>query len=239
MEVIDIESGKQSSIEDDFNYGSNVATAHIQVRMGFLRKVYGILSLQLIVTTVTAALFMSSSTIKGYVQQSSGCLMLACILSLGLIVALMVKRHESPTNMYLLFAFTFVEAYSIGTVVTFYDVDVVIQAFVLTAAVTLALTFYTLQSKRDFTSWGAGLFSVLWVLIFASILQLFFQSEVMNLMIAVGGAVLFSLFIIYDTHLLMHKLSPEEYILASINLYLDIINLFLYILRILNEAKKR
>ncbi|XP_033095809.1 protein lifeguard 4-like [Anneissia japonica] len=238
MEVIQIESGKDS-ITDDFMYGNNVATSHIQVRMGFLRKVYGILSIQLLVTAVTAALFMSSTTIKSYVQQSSGFLMLAGILSLVLIIALMVKRHESPTNMYLLFAFTFVDAYSVGTIVTFYDVDVVIQAVILTSAVTVALTMYTFQSKRDFSSWGAGLFSVLLVLIVASIMQLFLQSEVMNLMIAIGGAVIFSLFLIYDTHLLMHKLSPEEYILASINLYLDIINLFLYILRILNEAKKR
>lgn len=54
---------------------------------------------------------------------------------------------------------------------------------------------------------------------------------------AAGGAILFSLFIIFDTHMMMHKLSAEEYIMAAINLYLDIINLFLHILRFLNAAK--
>jgi len=59
----------------------------------------------------------------------------------------------------------------------------------------------------------------------------------MDLGIAIAGAVLFSLFIIYDTHMVMHKVSAEEYIHASINLYLDIINLFLHILRILGDRK--
>ena len=56
--------------------------------------------------------------------------------------------------------------------------------------------------------------------------------------LSVAGALLFSGFIVFDTHMLIHKLSPEEYILAAINLYLDIINLFLEILKILNSAKK-
>ena len=55
--------------------------------------------------------------------------------------------------------------------------------------------------------------------------------------IAIGGAILFCLFIVFDTHMLMHKLSPEEYIVATINLYLDIINLFLHILRALGDRK--
>jgi len=59
--------------------------------------------------------------------------------------------------------------------------------------------------------------------------------EVMDKLIAVGGAILFSLFIVFDTHMMMHKLSPEEYMLAAINLYLDILNLFLHILRLLGE----
>lgn len=53
-----------------------------------------------------------------------------------------------------------------------------------------------------------------------------------------GGAVLFCGFILFDTHLIMHRLSPEEYVLASVSLYLDFINLFLYILRILQAVRR-
>lgn len=69
-------------------------------------------------------------------------------------------------------------------------------------------------------------------------LQLFFYSETVELVVAAIGALLFCGFIIYDTHSLMHRLSPEEYVLAAINLYLDIINLFLHLLRLLEAAKK-
>lgn len=70
------------------------------------------------------------------------------------------------------------------------------------------------------------------------VFQFFFHSETFELVYAIAGALLFSAFIVFDTHMLMHKLSPEEYILASINLYLDMINLFIEILRILNSMKK-
>lgn len=225
------------SIEEDFEYGSNVASSHIYIRLGFLRKVYGILSVQLLTTTLVAVLFISSDTIKGFVHTNSWMVLTSIILNFILIFALMIKRNETPTNYILLALFTLTESYAVGVIVTFYDVNTVIQAFAMTCAVTMGLTFYTLQSKRDFSSWGAGLFAVLWVLIIAGFLQIFLHSKLLELAIAAGGAILFSLFIIFDTHMMMHKLSAEEYIMAAINLYLDIINLFLHILRFLNAAK--
>ena len=59
----------------------------------------------------------------------------------------------------------------------------------------------------------------------------------MELTVSVMGAALFSAFLVVDTQLIMRKLSTDEYILGAINLYLDILNLFLYILRILNSRK--
>ena len=58
-----------------------------------------------------------------------------------------------------------------------------------------------------------------------------------------AGALVFSLYLVYDTQLMLggkHKyaLSPEEYIFAALNLYLDIINLFLYLLSIFGGGKK-
>ncbi|KAL9960282.1 hypothetical protein ACROYT_G033726 [Oculina patagonica] len=229
---------KMSSLEDDFTYGVTVAQTNIKIRLGFLRKVYGILTAQLSLTIIVAGIFMYSESIKGFVQERPEFLMVAFILSIGLLIGLMFKRKEHPTNMYLLLAFTLAEAYTVGTLVTFYDQALVLEAFVLTVATTMALTMYTLQSKKDYSSWGAGLFSLLWILILAGFLQFFFHSETFELVYAIAGALLFSAFIVFDTHMLMHKLSPEEYILASINLYLDMINLFIEILRILNSMKK-
>ncbi|KAJ7987989.1 hypothetical protein DPEC_G00318970 [Dallia pectoralis] len=228
----------RSSIEDDFNYGTNVATASVQIRLDFLRKVYTILSLQIILTTATSALFMFCDTIKDFVHSSPAVVLLSAVGSLVLIVALAIYRHQHPINLYLLAAFTLLEAISVATAVTFYEYGIVLQAFFLTAAVFLGLTAYTFQSKRDFSKLGAGLFAGLWILVIAGFIKLFFQNDTLELVFACAGALLFCLFIIYDTHVLMHQLSPEEHVLASINLYLDIVNLFLHILRMLDSMKK-
>ncbi|PIK44348.1 hypothetical protein BSL78_18790 [Apostichopus japonicus] len=230
----------QGSIEDDFRFGSNVAAAHIEVRMGFLRKVFSILTCQLALTTAVSALFLFSESVKGFVQTSPGMLMMNFILTFVVMMALMVKRREAPANMILLFVFTLLESITVGTVVTFYDKSVVLEAFVLTLAISFGLVLYTFQSKRDFSSWGAGLSVALLVLLMGGIMRLFFPySDALEWCLSVGGALVFSLFIVFDTSLIMHKVSPEEYIMACINLYLDIINLFLHLLRILSKSQKQ
>ncbi|NXY29567.1 LFG4 protein, partial [Pomatorhinus ruficollis] len=230
----------RSSIEDDFNYGSNVASASVHIRMAFLRKVYSILSVQVLLTTVTSAIFLYSTGVQAFVHERPALLLISGFGSLAVIVALTLYRHQHPVNLYLLFGFcSLIDRLLFLLTVSFYDVSVVLQAFILTTAVFLGLTAYTLQSKKDFSKFGAGLFACLWILIFSGFLRLFFYSETIELVFAAAGALLFCGFIIYDTHLLMHKLSPEEYILASINLYLDIINLFLHLLRFLEAFNKK
>lgn len=234
--MMDVGSDKHS-IVDDFMYGSNVASSHIYIRLGFLRKVYGILSAQLLLTTIVAALFALVGSIQNFLHSNEWILVVFAVASIGLIFALAFKSKEYPTNFILLAAFTLCESVLVGMVVACYTLGSVLEAFGLTCAVTTALTVYTLQSKRDFSAWGAGLFAALWVMILIGFMQLFFHGDTMARGLAGAGAILFSLFIIYDTHMIMHKVSPEEYIHASVNLYLDIINLFLHLLRLLGERK--
>ncbi|CAK6977621.1 protein lifeguard 4 [Scomber scombrus] len=227
----------RSSIEDDFNYGTNVATASIQIRMDFLKKVYTLLSLQIILTTAISALFMFCQTIKEFVHASPAVVLVSALGSLVLLLALAMYRHQHPVNLYLLLVFIVLTAVFLSTV-TFYEYFTVLQALFLTCAVFVGLTAYTFQSKRDFSKMGAGLFALLWILIIASFMRFFFNSDSTELVLAGVGALVFCGFIIYDTSLLMKQLSPEEHILASINLYLDIVNLFLHILRVLDSMKK-
>uniref|UniRef100_A0A8C0DHH2 Transmembrane BAX inhibitor motif containing 4 n=1 Tax=Balaenoptera musculus TaxID=9771 RepID=A0A8C0DHH2_BALMU len=146
-----------SSIEDDFNYGSCVASANVHIRMAFLRKVYSILSLQVLLTTVTSTFFLYFDSIRTFVHESPALILVCALASLGLIFALTLNRHKHPLNLYLLFGFTLLEALTVAFVVTFYDVYIVLQAFILTTAVFLGLTVCTLQSKRDFSKFGAGI----------------------------------------------------------------------------------
>jgi FtsH-binding integral membrane protein len=228
----------RGKLEDDMMYGVNVASCHIDVRMGFIRKVYAILSVQLTLTVAVAALFMTNPTIKGFVQTTPGLLHAGFFVSIGLLLALMVKRHETPTNMYLLLGFTLVEAYTVGTIVTFYDTAIVLQAAGLCAAITVGLTLFTFQTKYDFTVFNSMAVTLLWVMLGVGLIQFFvpFTSQI-ELIYCTFGAMLYSGFIVIDTQKMLRTLSTDEYIMAAINLYLDIINLFLYILRILNERK--
>jgi len=230
---------KDASIVDDFMYGSSVAQSHVNVRLGFLRKVYGILSIQLVATTIISGVIMMIPGYKEFIIENNSLMLLSFIATIGITIALMVKRKDYPANYFLLAAFTFLESFTVGTITSFYDKTIVIEAFFLTATLVICLTVYTLQSKRDFSSWGAVLFTFLWLLIISGIMQMFVQSDALNFVLSLGGALLFSLFIIYDTHVIMKTLSPEEYIVGVINLYLDILNLFIKILQILDEIRSK
>ncbi|CAD5115516.1 DgyrCDS4482 [Dimorphilus gyrociliatus] len=228
---------QKPSIVDDFMYGTNVANSDVYIRLGFLKKVFGILTCQLVISAIMCMLFMSSETVQGFVRGNSWMMIVSFVASMVLLFALHFKRKEVPMNYILLAVFTVCQSYAVATVVTFYTVRSVIFALGLTAAVTGSLTAYTLTSKRDFRSLYASLFSGLFILLIAGMAEFFFHSESFQMLLAGGGAILFSLFIIFDINMVMHHLSPEDYILASINLYLDIINLFLHILRIVGERK--
>ncbi|KAI8846873.1 inhibitor of apoptosis-promoting Bax1-domain-containing protein [Chytridium lagenaria] len=215
------------------------------IRLSFVRKVYSILAAQLGLTTIVCAVFMFSAPIKEFVQtkktdylDSPALVFVSSLGALGLLLALFAFRRSHPTNMYLLLAFTLTEAYSVGAVCTFYDSIIVLQAAILTFALFIGLTMFTVQSKVDFSGMAPFLFGTLWIVVIASFVQLFLPfSRLVDLVFAIIIAVLFCGYIVYDTYLLFNRFCPEEYIIASIELYLDILNLFLAILRILGDSR--
>ncbi|CAF4897153.1 unnamed protein product [Pieris macdunnoughi] len=234
----DCELGEKGSIEDDFAYRNNVMNADKDIRLGFIRKVYSLLTVQLLVTVAIASVFLLVKPVQVFIHSNEWMVLIAFVLSMGTLLALIVKRREYPTNLYLLAGFTVVQAYTIGVVVSYFDTFIVLQALGLTFTVVLALTLFTFNTKRDFSFVGYGLVAGLSVLIIGGIIQIFLQSSAFEIALSFTGAVFFGLFLIFDTQQLMTTLSPEEYILATINLYMDILNLFLYILRILNELNR-
>ena len=89
---------------------------------------------------------------------------------------------------------------------------------------------------------GGVLFVAVIILMIFGIVAMIFPEKTIILIYASLGALLFSIYIIYDTQIMMgghHKyaISPEEYVFASLNLYLDIVNLFLYILTIIGASR--
>ncbi|VDO67221.1 unnamed protein product [Onchocerca flexuosa] len=150
-----------------------------------------------------------------------------------------IHARSVPLNYILLVSWTIMQSI---TIVSFFDVKVVIEAVALTALTVLCLFVYTAsQAKRDFQKHWAILFSVSMIFMAVPLscnYKLLIQSALFDFLMATFGAVLFSVYLIFDIDRIMHYSSPEDYIEACVSLYLDIINLFLRILQILNEANR-
>jgi hypothetical protein len=104
-----------------------------------------------------------------------------------------------PTNYFLLFAFTMCFGYQVAFITTAYEPATVNLAVALTAGVVIALTIYALFTKADHTLWGGVLIVCLFSMIICSIFFMFIDIEFARLMICGISAVLFSLYVIYDT----------------------------------------
>jgi len=212
-----------------------------ETRRHFIRKVYLILAVQLIGTFIVGGFMAWHQPTHVYVLTHAWPVVLSMISSFVLIVALMRYKDESPTNMYLLGAFTFVEAFLVGTVTSVYaeeNAGIVLEAVFLTGAIFIGLTVFTFQSKIDFSFLGAFLSMGLGALILWGFFAMIFGAGT-GYVYALLGCIIFSGYILFDTWLIMDQLSPHEYILAAIMLYLDIINLFLYLLQLLASEDRR
>jgi len=239
MSTTTMETPRSAPYDDLESQGKqSVSSLDVIIRAGFIRKVYSILSIQLVVTAITAATFMLHDGTREYVLHTPSMFYAAMFLPLGFIMALYCYKNKHPHNMYILGGFTLCEAYTVGVICAMYQANgmglIVLQALMLTAAIFISLSAYTLTSKKDFTFLGAGLSAGLIVLIFWGLLNMFFPFNMgFRMVFSLLGALLFAGYILYDTSQIMHNLGPDDYIEASISLYLDIINLFLYLLEFL------
>jgi len=228
----------EDNIPDDFKFGGMVAEATIDIRMAFVRKVYAILSVQLIATAILSSVSFFSDSYKNWIQTNQWMMWISLFGALGFMGLTYWKRKSYPTNLLFLAGFTGLEAYSISVIVSFYQSKIVLQAVLLTAGIFVALTLFACQTKYDFTSWMPYLFGGLWALILVGFMAAFFPpNSTVELAYSVIAALIFSGYILVDTQLIMRHYHVEEEIAAAISLYLDIINLFLAILRILNSQQ--
>jgi len=176
-----------------------------------------------------------------YAEQAgliSSLVMISLLGTFGSLIALHFVQKKFPVNLVLLGLFTLCESIMLSFGLLEFDQGLILQAGEITVTVFVGLTIYTIYSKEDYSWMGSYLFAGLWVLIFGGILQwLFPLPNFFDVVYSWGGALLFSMFIIYDTWRLHHQLKVDEYVVACINLYLDFINLFLKILRILSKKK--
>lgn len=215
-----------------------MAEATIDIRMGFIRKVYSILTVQLLATVAVSSISYMSESYKAWIQSHVWAMYVSLFGAIGFMLLTYWKRKSYPMNLALLGGFTVLEAYSISVIVSLTDSKVVLQALILTLGIFLALTLFACQTKYDFTTWMPYLFGGLWALILFGFVAIWFPYNSTAELIYGGlAALIFSGYILVDTQLVMRHYHVEEEIAAAISLYLDIINLFLAILRILNSQQ--
>ena len=211
------------------------------IRKGFIAKVYGLLLIQLSLTFGFIVLSIEIKSLTFFLLNHFGLYIIITIIPFIILIAAVINpqiMRKVPINYILLFVFSFSIGYSNALFVLQFKKVNIYLSMLLTLIVVLSLTIYAYKTKEDFTLMGGILFVFLILICFASIINIFLRIKILDLMIDIFSVFLFSLYIIYDTQLILGNkslsISEDDYILAVINLYLDIINLFIHILQLVS-----
>lgn len=218
------------------------------IRRTFIRKVYAILMVQLFVTVGVVGLFTFCEPVRFFIQTHPGLYSASYLMFLATYIALSCcgdLRRQFPWNIILLVLFTLSMAFMMGFLSSFYNTKSVVLCLGITALVCLSVTIFSFQSKIDVTSCQGVLFSLCMVMLICAIaicvVVPFGYVPWLHATYAVIGAILFTLFLAFDTQMLLgnkrYAISPEEYIFATLSLYLDIIYLFSFLLQITGEGR--
>ena len=211
------------------------------IRLGFIRKVYGILSFQLLMTTLFCLYAMNSQSLKEYMLYHRGIIYLMCFITFVIsIIASCCSglMRQVPLNYILLFAFTFGESYIVGFICAYTNPQVVFMAAVMTFVMVVSLTLYAINTKNDITMQGGFIFIFSAAVLLFIIFGFFTRNRLYHVIIALVCVILFSLYLINDTQLILgnrqEMIQVDDYILGAFELYIDIIQIFLNLLQVLN-----
>ena len=99
------------------------------------------------------------------------------------------------------------------------------------------LTLYAFVSRRDFSAWGSFFTVGLWVLIATSLINLFVRNATASIWIAGATVLVFSGLLVFDTWRLRNVYGPNDYVPAAVNIYLDLLNLFIALLQLVGGRR--
>lgn len=211
----------------------SVASNVVEQRATVLQNTYRLLAMTLVLSAVTAYV--------GMLAPVGGLGMLGVfILSFILLFAIRANRN-SAVGVLLLFGFSGLMGYSLGPTLNHYfslahGSEIVGTALLATGASFLGLSAYVQVTKKDFAFLGGFLFIALIGVIVVGILGMFFATPMLSLGLAYVSALIFSGYILYDTSDIISG-RETNYIMATTRLYLNILNLFLALLRIVAGSR--
>ncbi|KAH8319820.1 hypothetical protein KR074_007114, partial [Drosophila pseudoananassae] len=213
------------------------------IRKGFIRKVFGIVLVQLLFTCGIIAFFIYHRPTKRLVQKYPQVMLVAAVINI--IVLIMIScfetfRRKHPVNLICLSIYTFTMSVLLGVASSFMDANVVLAGVGITAILVTALSLYAIQTKYDYTAARGVFITILIAFIVIGSMEIWIPSLVMNLPIACIMAIFSCFFLIYDLQLIiggnhMYSFNPEEYVFAALTLYVDIVRILVYVLRILQR----
>ncbi len=209
-------------------------------RATLVKRTYGLVFVSVIVTVIGVAFCLSQPSVFGAVSRHPIITMLAMFAPLWMALR---ARRDFPKNIILTLIFTFIEGIFIAPFLAMAEArapGVIGQAGILTLSTFGVLTLYAAVSKRDFSAWGSFFIVGLWVLIATSVLNFFFQSAIASLWIAGATVLVFSGLLVFDTWRLLRsgQYGADDYVAAAVNIYLDLLNLFLALVSLLGGRRR-
>ncbi len=230
--------------ENTFQFTPEALALVGQARLAYIRKVYTYFSFGLLAAIVGALVSMNT----GMVYFAAGNRLILFVAYIGAFFWAQSSADKPTRAVPTMILFTFISgvmlspllfsiahSYIPGT-----GVQVIYNALFLTGIVFGGLTTYVYVSKKDFSFLGASLTIGAFVLIGAILINSFFvQSSNFDFAISIIGVIIFSGFVLVDTSLILRRANEIPPTSAALRLFLDFLNLFMFILRILTGSRGR
>lgn len=216
------------------------------VRRAFVRKVFSIVTLQLVFTFSVVCVFTFSSVVKNAVQNNLWAY-LCSYLVFAVVIMIFIpcvyicesfgRRH--PWNLLGLFIITLSLSYMVGTIASFHNTTAVVITMGVTLVISVAIIIFSAQTRFDFTIYSGVLLILAVDVVMFVFFCTFYSSHMASITYGCLGALVYSLFLMIDCQLMVGMMSdrvnPEEYVLAALMIYLDIMVIFLYLLGMSNS----
>lgn len=213
-------------------------------RSALIRQVYAWMGGGLMVTALLAMVTVSSPAILNAVFGNRLVFYGLILGELGLVIAISgaINRLSAAMASLLFVLYAALNGITMSVIFAVYTAESVASTFVITAATFGAMSAYGYLTRRDLTGWGSFLFMGLIGVVIASLVNIFTRSSAASWVISAVGVIVFTGLTAYDTQKIkaMAATGAEDRkpaILGALTLYLDFINLFLMLLRLLGNRR--
>jgi FtsH-binding integral membrane protein len=213
-----------------------------------MRKVYVWMTLALAITALTAYGVASTPALLTAIYTSKFLFWGLIIAELGLVfyVSARIQRLSLSTATLLFILYSIINGATLAFIFAIYSTSIIVQTFVVTAGTFGAMAVYGYFTKKDLTSWGRLLLMALIGVIIAGVVNIFLHNSTMDLIISGIGVLVFVGLTAYDSQKIKQMLLMQEdmgetaqkvALMGALSLYLDFINLFLYLLRLFGRDR--